>query len=60
MRTGPGETIPAPVRICWRSVASVETAKPGGTGRPMEVISARLTPLPPSRCAAAASVNADP
>ena len=29
--------------------ASVEIVKPGGTGNPMIVISARLAPLPPSR-----------
>ena len=29
--------------------ASVEIVKPGGTGNPMFVISARLAPLPPSR-----------
>ena len=29
--------------------ASVSTVKPGGTGRPRFVISARFAPLPPSR-----------
>jgi hypothetical protein len=31
-----------------RSQHSVVIVKPGGTGKPIEVISARFTPLPPS------------
>ena len=38
----------APSRRYWRQ-ASVVMMKPGGTGRPRLVISARFAPLPPSR-----------
>ena len=34
------------------------TVNPGGTGRPMRVISARFAPLPPSRSAIAARPSA--
>ena len=38
-----------PFRSTKRLQAAVETVKPGGTGRPALVISARPEPLPPSR-----------
>ena len=37
----------APCAITWRQT-SVVIVNPGGTGRPSDVISARLAPLPPS------------
>src|SRR5665811_1685283 len=35
--------------MCIRDRASVVMVNPGGTGRPIRVISARFAPLPPSR-----------
>ena len=43
---GVGDPLPA---LIERSQTSVETVKPGGTGRPIPAISARLAPLPPRR-----------